>query len=169
MANHSKSDLGYAAGIIDGEGCIQIMHSLLRGTVQSWKVYLEINMCSKKVLDKMAGLFGGEVKMYGARPEQHYRQYRWQLYGGAAISAIVAMRPYLIEKKAQAALAIQFYNHQKRCKYYAGHPLSPSILAKREWMRKEMQELKRRDLVPVALAETKCESVGNDEAIVQSN
>jgi hypothetical protein len=169
MAKHSKADLAYAAGIIDGEGCIQIMHSILHGHIQSWKVYLEINMCSKKVLDKMAGLFGGVVKLYGVRPEQHYRQFRWQLYGTKAIDAIRQMRPYLIEKKSQAALAIDFYNHQKRCKYCSGHPLSPSILAKREKMRREMQELKRRDLIPVAPAETKCENVGNDEAIVQTS
>ena len=125
---HSKQDYAYAAGIIDGEGCIQINHSILNGKVQSWKIQIEINMCSEKVLKKMAGLFGGNVKMYVARPEQHYRQFRWQIYSTNACNALKKMKPYLIEKKAQADLAIQFFNHQKRCKYYAGHPLSKKVL-----------------------------------------
>jgi len=169
MAKHKKADMAYAAGIIDGEGCIQIMHSLLNGHVQSWKVELDISMCSKKVLDKMVGLFGGQAKLYGIRDNQHYRQWRWQLYSGKAVNALRKMYPYLIEKKAQAALAINFYNHQKRCKTSRSRPLSLSILAKREKMRSEMKELKTRDLIPIVPAETKCENVGNNEAIVHSN
>jgi hypothetical protein len=165
----SKEEYAYAAGIIDGEGCIQILHSVLRGTIQSWKICIEINMCSKKVLDKMVGLFGGNLKEYGVRPNMHYKQYRWQVYSKVAYNALKKMRPYLIEKRAQADLAIQFFNHQRRCKYCSGHPLSASILAKRENMKRRMSELKRVDLIPIALAETECKDAPRGEATVQPN
>lgn len=165
----SKADYAYAAGIIDGEGCIQILHSVKPDGAQSWKIAIEINMCSKKVLDKMVGLFGGSLKEYGVRPNMHYKQFRWQVYSKTVYNALKKMRPYLIEKLAQADLAIQFFNHQRRCKYCYGHPLSASILAKRERMKQRMSELKRVDLIPIALAETECRDAAIGEATVQPN
>lgn len=166
----SKAEYAYAAGIVDGEGCIQILHSIhpaASGTVQSWKIQIEINMCSKKVLDKMAGFFGGAVVRYRDRPNMHYVQWRWQVYSTVAYNALKKMRPYLVEKLSQADLAIQFFNHQRRCKYYAGHPLSASILIKRERMKQRMSELKRVDLIPIHVQSTECKDTLIGEATVQ--
>ena len=164
----SKIDYAYAAGIIDGEGCIAITDaSPTNKGGQSWKISVEVDATSKKMIDKIVGILGGNCKMLRIRPIMHFAQYRWVLYGRKAYEALKKVKPYLTEKKPQADLAIQFYIHQSRCKYYRGKTLSNEIISKRKAMKQRLKELKTAFLVPVALAETECENAIMGEATVQ--
>ena len=164
----SKIDYAYAAGIIDGEGCICITDaSPTNKGGQSWKISVEVSVCSKQMIDKMVGILGGRCRLLAVRPCMHYVQYRWTLYGKKAYDALKKVKPYLTEKKTQADLAINFYIHQSRCKYYAGKKLSKEIISKRKAMQQRLKESKTAFLVPVALAETECENAVMGEATVQ--
>ena len=164
----NKTDYAYAAGIIDGEGCIAITDgSPTNKGGQSWKISVEVSACSQQMVDKMVGILGGHRKTLSVRPCMHYVQYRWTLYGRKAYEALKKVKPYLTEKKAQADLATNFYIHQSRCKYYAGKKLSNEIISKRKAMQQRLKDLKTAFLVPVALAETECENAVMGEATVQ--
>ncbi len=166
----SKIDYAYAAGIVDGEGCISITDgSPTNKGGQSWKISVEVSACSEQMINRMVGILGGRRRMLSVRPCMHYVQYRWTLYGKKAYEALKKIKPYMTEKKAQADMAIIFYIHQSRCKYYAGKKLSKEIIGKRKVMQRRLKNLKTAFLVPVELAETKCENALMGEAIVQTN
>lgn len=107
MKKDKKSLVAYAAGLIDGEGCITcswIGNRLL--------TRLAINMTTHEWVDLMVGLFGGNVMLYlprsngivtGTRPV-----YIWTLGNmNQMYYALKLMLPFLRVKKDQAQLAIR--------------------------------------------------------------
>lgn len=99
-----KPELAYAAGIIDGEGCITIYGSShLYPSVQ-------VGMSAKgtPVVQWLAQHFGGKAYHYERRERnrQQSAQIKWQLSAAAAVSFLREIYPALILKRKQADVAI---------------------------------------------------------------
>ena len=108
-----KPDYSYLAGIVDGEGSILITCYHHHGR-KSWRIKLTISNTSKRIIDKVIDAFGGyctESRRKGA----NFVLYQWDIYGKHARKALEEIKPYLIEKQAQAELAIKFHIHQVEC------------------------------------------------------
>lgn len=162
-------DYAYVAGIIDGEGCIAVRNSRPAAkNGATWCLTIRVHVCSKKIVDKLVGVFGGHIYLHMPSNHQNYPQYYWSIRSGAAYKLLRKIKPYLTEKKAQADIGIQFFNHQKRCKR-GRLGLSPVVIKKRESMHKRLKELKTAFLMPIELAETKRKDTVMGEAIVQSS
>jgi len=92
----------YVAGFIDGEGCIRVTNdSSLLVTVSN--TYLPILLNLK---DRYGGSVGLQKGAHGnCRPAYH-----WDICGDRAADFLWTIGPYLIEKRDQAYLALEFHN-----------------------------------------------------------
>jgi len=101
------SDLAYAAGIIDGEGCIYARVHLMQSGRINTIIQLLVNMCSESVVSWLAKMFGGEIYVYKPVSGKVRTKFTWKISGRNVGVVLQALSPYLIEKKQRAALAIE--------------------------------------------------------------
>lgn len=158
-----REKLAYVAGIIDGEGCISI-HS--GPDNRNWTIRLTVDMQSKRIIDNLVGVFGGRCNPV-TKETAKFVIYYWYLSGKKAYEALKKMKPYLVEKQAQADMAIKFHLHQKN---YGMRDLTEQEIKERERYKIRLRELKTQFLTPkTALAETECENAITGEATVQAS
>ena len=164
----SRLDHAYCAGLFDGEGCVSIVNDKSQGW-NSWRLMIQMNSTSVSSLNKMIGMFGGR---YGEQKRTlnnnltpRFVAYHWALNGAKAYEALKKMRPFLVEKKAQADIAMKFFIYQKHTTDKSGLPAS--VIRKREDFLKRLKSARIASLTPFALAETECENTVMGEATVQ--
>jgi len=97
----------YAAGLIDGEGCISSDFNYTQqrtGTKSlSWSLTIQIGMNSRLGLDRIAEAFGGRV-----RGPDYRGTYNWGLYGRTAWPFLEAIQPYSLVKAEHIKLALSW-------------------------------------------------------------
>jgi len=101
-----SSKYAYAAGIIDGEGCItgSYLYKVSRGVYQT-SYQVSVANKSRELLYWLKRHFGGKVYTQGSRI------LKWELFRLSEIrSFLQAILPYLIIKKKQAELMVAFCN-----------------------------------------------------------
>lgn len=101
-------ELGYFAGIIDGEGSICVVKDSTRGVgKETYSLRLSIVNTSKEMIDWIAERFGGNYDEYSIRGRwKQIYAVRW--VGKKALETIEIIAPYLVTKKPQAECAITF-------------------------------------------------------------
>jgi hypothetical protein len=94
----------YAAGLIDGEGCILIQQS--RGP--SFHHLLTVGMTEKAlaVLHALTERYGGQIKMARAATEKWDAAYSWTAAGQQCTDVLLDVQPHLILKAEQARIAL---------------------------------------------------------------
>lgn len=107
---HDELTLAYMAGVIDSDGFISITHSV-RKNVHYFAPVIGIAGTRPAPHELAASLWGGAVRAHTPKNPCHRVQYQWSRQGAAAADAIVALRPYLRVKSAQADLALQCFEH----------------------------------------------------------
>lgn len=145
-------ELAYAAGIVDGEGCIRITHPGTLPTVYS--ISAEIVNTSKDMLDWFQCRWGGAIQKRKLRP-RHKPTMTWVLQSNQAMQFLTDIAPYLVVKKEQAmwvralqALnskdekwrATSWVNPQGRC----DQKMPPDLLAVKEAIYQKMKVLNKR-------------------------
>ena len=101
MKKDKKSLVAYAAGLIDGEGCITCSWTGNRLLTR-----LAINMTTHEWVDLIVGLFGGNVMLY--LPRSNRPVYIWTLSNMNQMHYVLKLvLPFLRVKKDQAQLAIR--------------------------------------------------------------
>src|SRR4030042_656454 len=93
----------YAAGIIDGEGCIRIVS--YPGEV-TYKVMVEVRMCEDGAVQYIHSYFGGKVALRGRDNEKHRDVWSWMLHGSKACMFLKRIAPHLQVKRRHAEVAI---------------------------------------------------------------
>ncbi len=99
----------WAAGFIDGEGCVCIYEQKKRD-LSNYCLSLSAVTVVRAPLERLRALFGGYIHYY-SKPSRHRIQpyYSWALHSGRKVQrALKAMWPYLSVKVAQAATAFVF-------------------------------------------------------------
>jgi hypothetical protein len=104
----------WAAGIVDGEGCISIKRSA-RGYYQ---VSVTVGQSGKRIPKMLTALkkaYGGSFCRSGQWTDLDRRRNRmpkrnWQVVGRDAHSMLLKIYPYLIQKQNQARIAVEFRN-----------------------------------------------------------
>lgn len=102
------SELAWAAGFFDGEGCV--VYYLQKGGKQAGRLqyWLSVSNCDRRGLDEMQDLFGGRVRV--ARKVDEQRRYAcgiWEVTGSQAIEAAKQLAPHSILKREQLELLIE--------------------------------------------------------------
>lgn len=99
----SNEDSAWAAGFFDGEGHIGITKNT---SARTFNLTLSVTQKRREPLDKIIGLFGGSC--YLAHHNGQPKFWRWHLSGRKAATVLVFLLPYLIVKRQQALLAVEF-------------------------------------------------------------
>ena len=100
------TELAYAAGYLDGEGCF----SFHGGTP---RVYIENTYIH--TLQWFADRFGGKVRPKTKQENPNWRPaYCWDIYGDNARECINKVLPYLQEKHPQAAILLEISAYPPR-------------------------------------------------------
>ena len=97
----------YAAGLIDGEGCISLSkHSNKSGC--TYAVRLEVGMAIKAmdILQWLAKTFGGTIRKTRNGSDRWMEAHTWGLFGKKAVPVLQQLLPQLKLKKQQAKLAL---------------------------------------------------------------
>lgn len=152
----------YTAGLIDGEGTITIDKRVRPNTVW-YQVHIRVAMTKNAPLIKMQQWWGGHVN---TEPYRHADDnggkwstyYAWQLWTSEAVGFLTKIEPYLILKKENARVAIEF---QQRI-----HPQGRSIVSQeehaiREKLYQRMKTLNHRGLHLQRLSEDDVTVAGN--------
>lgn len=96
-----QTQLAYAAGIFDGEGCIHI--SKAAGRYYSYCA--KVAMTRREPLNLLESVFGGTIADRPVRGTRR-KQWDWSVYGKEAESFLVNIYPYLRIKSYEAVLAL---------------------------------------------------------------
>ena len=138
-----ETEKAYIAGLFDGEGCVSIIKDDRTGQGNhkspSYSLILIISNNNKEVLEwlnKKTGI-GNLAK------RKNQRLYDWKLSRKGTEIFLNKIYPYLIIKREQAELAIEFCNHMnEKTGYNSKNPMTQSVLDIRESFRYKMSELK---------------------------
>jgi len=126
------TDLAYAAGIIDGEGSIQIQRSRNErySSGHRYALTVKVSMTDIAVPIWLQGKFGGSICTY--KPKKGYRRplIRWAIGAKGTLRFLEAIYPYLVAKKNEAELAIEFQHRLmwRFERFGPGHSRSPEIV-----------------------------------------
>ena len=97
--------LAYAAGIVDGEGCVTVSY---RPSSKSCQISVAVSMSCRLIPDWLQSNFGGnqteELNIQGYGGTNAHKMFRWRIGGKEAQYFCSLIEPFLIEKKAQAEL-----------------------------------------------------------------
>lgn len=121
----------YAAGFFDGEGCVLISsgHHQLR---------VVINNSCNEVLQEFSNRWGNKVcQAHGTYVDnpKYKPRYSWVIRGERAREFLETIYPYLIVKREEARVAIEFQLSR-----------AESSKENREWTKQLLQKLKRTPL-----------------------
>ena len=95
----------YLAGIVDGEGSINL---LAKPKTQQIQLRLQVANTSTELIDWLQSNFGGKVYEHKMHSTYHKQRYDWVVTGKEAKELIRLILPFLIVKKIQATLALDF-------------------------------------------------------------
>jgi len=139
-------EVAYTAGFFDGEGCVNIARCLRRGRPYHTLAIIFTNT-DFQVLDWLHQRWGGNLTRPVMRSNAHWRPYRTlRLSAGPARPLLRAMLPYLIIKKSEAEIALQFI--EARSDNRTGRRGDPAALARRADLATRLPRPRSRFKVP---------------------
>jgi len=105
-----KDNLIYLAGILDGEGWIGIVKTEIRRNEKSARYYLiiAISNTSKELMDWLCSKVGGTYCLAKENRKEWKDHYKWDLTGESAYKILQKVYPYLVVKREQAKMAMEF-------------------------------------------------------------
>jgi hypothetical protein len=139
--------LAWAAGIIDGEGCIRVHRSIAKKRVHltPWfGLVISVAMTCEKTLLELQDIFqAGKVKTKncGPRPSHYKPMFHWIVTGKEAENVVCFLYPFLITKKKQARVAMIFARMSHKGKN-GKNTMKPVILHQKERLYKISRYLK---------------------------
>lgn len=95
-----NKDLIWAAGFIDGEGCISIIQDRGRYTAS-----INVGQVSPRPLQELQKILGGAV---GPVHDAFGGHYQWRVYSDKAAGVAEKLLPYLRNKEEQAMFLLRF-------------------------------------------------------------
>lgn len=139
--NINEVDLAYIAGLLDGEGSINILSSRSRCN-QFWLSVTIANNHLPTLEWVMAVVDGGAIKnAHGRmRPSDTAPVYKWQICSRQAADLLSKLLPFLRIKREQAEVAIEFQNRLEH-----NGALSEHEIAVRNALKNKLQGLRTTD------------------------
>lgn len=97
------TEIAYAAGFFDGEGCISIS--------KNGAIDVRITNTAKNVLLTLQNNFGGSIADRSQKVNK--TQYSYSFYGEDAIKFLKLIKPYCIEKLPQIETILEYYEYRE--------------------------------------------------------
>lgn len=109
----TEGELGYTAGIIDGEGCINMKEVFdTQMTKNYYRLRVFVVNTKEELLVWLYKNFGGHINISKSKNKNHNTMYTWIIYGKEAEDFLICIYKYLILKKKQAGVAFSFMNKE---------------------------------------------------------
>lgn len=137
----TEIEIGWCAGIIDGEGCITLCKD---GKKQSIRSEVTVNMTHEATVRRLHGLFRHGTVYFCPNTKAKYKPtWRWRVCNLQAVAIVMQLQPYLFTKNEQAKLLIEF---AEKCwlPNTGGQAVSEEVKILREVLYMEMRELNKR-------------------------
>lgn len=102
--NLSLTDLAWAAGFIDGDGCITLYKN---GAFR--KIIVTADSTDKELLDRLQVMFGGNITSKKKYKENHRDAWTWKMNGSEMVIAVLELiEPLMVceAKKARARMIL---------------------------------------------------------------
>jgi hypothetical protein len=109
-----STGLAWAAGFVDGEGCIHLAKvKRTCGHLINYRLRLTVSQNCLTTLEHLKGLLGVAGYLTKTRRRlQHNKQIYSLIYDGRhAHDVIASLAPYLVRKRLEAQIALDFYTH----------------------------------------------------------
>lgn len=109
----SPTERAYAAGLVDGEGCIGVNRRTGHGGVWGQRFLgVWVTNTSKPMIDYLQSRWGGSVRHVPAQPEKNRRpQWFWMLSCNKALYFLDDIYDFLIVKRRQGQLGRRFQRY----------------------------------------------------------
>ncbi|KKL96039.1 hypothetical protein LCGC14_1848460 [marine sediment metagenome] len=100
-------DLAYAAGLIEGEGCIT-PNSEKRSNRMSWRPYCRVSvaMTDEEPVKWLYELFGGTMRPKPTKNPRHKDQFHWEVGGRRAGAVMAVLLKFLLIARHKRAAAL---------------------------------------------------------------
>lgn len=109
--NLTPNQIGWTAGVIDGEGCICAYgQKRSKHSGKVWSLRLIVGNTDIRMIVRLQELWGGRLKSMAKPrdPEKHNQAWQWIVCGPDACRVLKTVRDELVVKGEQADLALQF-------------------------------------------------------------
>jgi hypothetical protein len=111
----SDADIGWLAGIIDGEGTITISprkRTDRKCRIYGWQMRVKVSNNDPRIITKVADLMqqinGHKGHMREKRMNRCRKHYYWEVAALKALAFLKFIKPFLVSKQQQAKIAIEF-------------------------------------------------------------
>lgn len=142
-----EADLGWAAGVMDGEGCIHIARQTYgtSGRRPTYRLRLNIAQNDEQMLREFSWVVGVPGRIYSPKPtRKQNKTCHCLVYDGVSAFAVLErLHKHLRRKQAQATLAAEF---RERCdihRHTGPRGCPESLWELREWYYERMSGMKR--------------------------
>ncbi|MCH7772288.1 MAG: LAGLIDADG family homing endonuclease [Bacteroidetes bacterium] len=114
---NNKTKFAYAAGMVDGDGSIcinkkKVSNGPRAGEVQNYYMLVVVTQKDGKVIDWLIGNFGGSTYLHWKGTNTGW-SHEWVVNHNNAKDFLKNILPFLVIKKRQAEIAIQFQERLK--------------------------------------------------------
>lgn len=108
-----RLELAWAAGIIDGEGCISIHKNLPNPKIHRvsphYTLTIQVAMTHEETVRRMKAVFGvGSVGSYTPKNTTHKPYWMWTCSSSDAVEVIKSVQGFLVTKAVQARIGLIF-------------------------------------------------------------
>lgn len=131
-------ELAYAAGLIDGEGCIGTYWNKV---YKNYQLRITVEMVDPEGLEHLHSLFGGRFYYKPANKSANRRaRHLWMVFNSEAESALNKLLFYLKIKNKQASIALTCDWHS----FNSNNPLTTEELNKRHEANERIKQYNKR-------------------------
>lgn len=150
MRELGNETAAYVAGVIDGEGYIGVAKTKQTGSMRSTRYagVLIVGNTSRRLIQELVAVFGIGSISYRRGSERKKGFFLWAIQSRNARDVLVRVRPYLVVKRAQADLVIEFVDGFESFKggrpgKFGGQTVSEPEIARRARIYEELRQLNR--------------------------
>jgi hypothetical protein len=143
----------YAAGLLDGEGCVQLSKQQFKTYIR-YQLRVQMRMTNPAPLVELQKEYGGSLCL-GTPPKnpKHRPTLTWTIVSREAADFLRRVRPWLIVKAEESDLALEFQDGIPQGQRIGkSRGLDAAEWARRERIRIELLKAKHRPLDPANLA-----------------
>jgi hypothetical protein len=156
MPEIKDTDWAYAAGFVDGEGCIAIARSFMpRGNRFYYTIQVVVANTDRTVLDWMQGMWAGGVFRVTSSRGGGRNSWTWRCGPGVAQTFLPGIRPWLKIKQAQCDNALAMLELLRRSKRTLGpYPIPQPWLDEQEkhyWLQRQLNHRGNKAFVAQAM------------------
>lgn len=145
MPAYSLLDLAYAAGVVDGEGCICIAKTHYpQRRHPTYRLMLSLSQNHLGLLERVAQVLEVPRRIYPIKRTVRMNRDAYQLHisDQHAYAALRALRPYLVRKGPEADVGIDVYDRGRMNVHPGGTGHPPEVWDVREWGYRKLQRMK---------------------------